>query len=557
MFGLAIAGTASASLWSYYNDLGLNLPSVSERAENYNTIADDVYIGSASQNIALEEYLRGSWEVLGATPTPTSSAPIKYVEAPDFFSYSPAVSGDTTITINDLEDIYGNTLTMASFGDIGYGRIDPNGAKVSESFTFSGVTANSDGTYTLTGVKTVLAQYPYTQTSGLVRSHSINAIVRFTNTASFYDNFANKENDEIVDGDWEFTAFPYFTNGTTLPDANGEFATKYYVDTVGAGGFTALNASTTHATEALGTSPETVGVIVSSTKGMYGGADGQGLYQKVNTNEGLTQDSDGIAINFDSTLVTTTGQIGVNATSTPTADKIPIADGSGKLDGWISSVSEKTLTAGETIAGATLPVAVYQNKTDNEYYACDGNDTDKMKYQGFAITDGTDSNPITVQFSGVVSGFTGLSEGEKYYVQDDKTIGTTVGTYEVLVGIAISETELLIQKGSRYASGVLSFNSTDTSITNTGFRPSSIRISAMNGDASYTSVGGWTKAGGNSCVADFNTPSTQGVAYRSGNTGTEMNGIIDTITDTSFRINNTKAGAAANIFIHWEAIGDL
>jgi len=111
---------------------------------------------------------------------------MKYVEAPDFFLFTPAVATDTSITINNLIDIYGNVLTMTDFGDVGYGRINPEGTEISESFSFTGVTANSDDTYTLTGVKTVLAKSPYTQTSGLVRSHSINARVRFSNTAGFY-----------------------------------------------------------------------------------------------------------------------------------------------------------------------------------------------------------------------------------------------------------------------------------------------------------------------------------------------------------------------------------
>lgn len=323
-FGVMIAGTASASLWSFYNG---NLPSIAERTPIAQEAGISNYTGTYSQNIALEAYLRGGMEVLGATPTPTSSAAIKYVEAPDFYAYSPAVAGDTTITINNLTDIYGNKLTMADFGNIGYGRIDPDGAEVSESFTFTGVTANSDGTYTLTGVKSVLAKYPYTQTSGLVRSHSINAIVRFTNTAAFYDNFANKENNEIIDGDWEFTAFPYFTSATTLPDADGEFATKYYVDTVGAGGFTSVNVSTTRGLSVDGSSPEKIGINASSTTGM--GFDGNGaLYQKVSSS--LYSDSDGIGVTVN-TLVA-----GGVATSTPTANAIPVANGVGKLDSnWL------------------------------------------------------------------------------------------------------------------------------------------------------------------------------------------------------------------------------
>ena len=102
------------------------------------------------------------------------------------------------------------------------------------------------------------------------------------------------------------------------------------------------------------------------------------------------------------------------------------------------------LDAGETINGATLPVAIYIDDTDNEVKACDGNDQAKLEFIGFAISNSTDGNAIQIQNNGIVAGFTGLDIGKKYYVQDDKTIGTAVGTYETIVGIAISATQILI-----------------------------------------------------------------------------------------------------------------
>ena len=107
-----------------------------------------------------------------------------------------------------------------------------------------------------------------------------------------------------------------------------------------------------------------------------------------------------------------------------------------------------SINAGETINGGTLPVAIYIDTSDNEAYACDGNDLTKLEFVGFVISNSTDGNPIDLQCNGIVRGFSGLAEGEKYYVQDDKTIGTSKGTYEILVGIAISATELLIMKNN-------------------------------------------------------------------------------------------------------------
>ena len=153
-----------------------------------------------------------------------------------------------------------------------------------------------------------------------------------------------------------------------------------------------------------------------------------------------------------------------DTSETATASKIPVADSNGYIDG-VYNKTAKNFTAGETINGATLPVAVYQNTSDNKIYACDGNDIAKLNFLGFAISNSTDTNPIKVQTNGIVSGFTGLTEGSYYYVQDDKTIGATVGTYEIKVGVAISETEILISKNQLFTVGNSLLSSLDTERT--------------------------------------------------------------------------------------------
>ena len=146
--------------------------------------------------------------------------------------------------------------------------------------------------------------------------------------------------------------------------------------------------------------------------------------------------------------------IDVDETNLPTSAQKDALDGTGTPSSSNKYVTEnevdtkEIVTAGETINGDTLPVAIFMDDTDNEVLACDANNQAKLRYDGFAITNGTNGNPITIQGSGIVDGFTGLDLGKDYYVQDDKTIGTTIGTYELKVGVAISATQLLIQRGN-------------------------------------------------------------------------------------------------------------
>lgn len=230
---------------------------------------------------------------------------------------------------------------------------------------------------------------------------------------------------------------------------------------------------------------------------------------------------------------------------------------------------QKSVTAGTIINGATLPVPVFQNTTDNEYYPCDGNDTAKLNFQGFAVSNSTDANPIDVQFSGIVSGFTGLDEGVPYWLSD--TVGTiqnTPGTYPVMVGVAISTTELLIQKGTQKACGTLALGTTvsNQAIT-TGFRPTSIRIFARYANfntTSYFSTVDLVAAGGTTSVISASVANGAAAVAADGRLYSNVSAPdyvtigVSTITNTGFTITlaetNTFAGGG---YLLWEAEGDL
>lgn len=226
---------------------------------------------------------------------------------------------------------------------------------------------------------------------------------------------------------------------------------------------------------------------------------------------------------------------------------------------------QKSMTAGETINGATLPVPVYQNRSDNEVYACDGNDSARTDFLGFATSNSTDGNAIYVQTSGVVSGFSGLAEGEKYYIQDAiGTIGVTPGTYPVLVGVAISTTELLIQKGTRRAAGTLSIGATvSDQVITTAFKPSVIRIFARNAETTpaFSTVDiinlyGTSNIINNAFVGVGGsiTSSNNGRLYDNISSNDYVTIGISSITDTGFTITLAETGTfAGNGRLLWEA----
>lgn len=139
---------------------------------------------------------------------------LRYVQTNTLYLYgSGVVVGATSVTVTALKDIYTNVLTIADFGAKGYATLEPDTIN-EESFTFTGVTANANGSYTLTGVATALAKYPYTETSGLIRGHSGGTKAVLSDTTAFWNTFANKQNDEIITGAWTFNVAPVALGAT-------------------------------------------------------------------------------------------------------------------------------------------------------------------------------------------------------------------------------------------------------------------------------------------------------------------------------------------------------
>lgn len=125
-----------------------------------------------------------------------------------YLSGSGISSTAVSITLTEFVFPDDSTVTMTDFGDIGYATLEPNTAR-EENISFTGITQNANGTATLTGVtRGLLFEYPYTTDSGYRFSHAGGTIVRFSNSTSYYSEFAIKRNDETISGVWQFDVYP-------------------------------------------------------------------------------------------------------------------------------------------------------------------------------------------------------------------------------------------------------------------------------------------------------------------------------------------------------------
>lgn len=136
---------------------------------------------------------------------------------------------NTTISLSSFtEPISGIPYTMTYLNSsIGYGTLDPQQPTRSEFISFTGITQNSNGSATLTGVSRGLSRsYPYTASSTLVQAHSGQSIFILSDSPQLFSEYAVKRNDETITGSWSFPA----------PTSPNNPATKSYVDGTAFGG---------------------------------------------------------------------------------------------------------------------------------------------------------------------------------------------------------------------------------------------------------------------------------------------------------------------------------
>lgn len=164
--------------------------------------------------------------------------------------------GDIVINLKAFKDINGTNLTMASFGSIGYGTLEPGNGIQEEQVSFTGITQNSDGTAQLTGVKHVLFITPFTETSGMTVTHPGSTTFVISNTAGYENAIYTYLQTAVASGGVPATASVQgitllsvdpFVLGTPIALGNNDTRTQYLSSIKNTGIPFALTAGTSSA----------------------------------------------------------------------------------------------------------------------------------------------------------------------------------------------------------------------------------------------------------------------------------------------------------------------
>lgn len=152
-------------------------------------------------------------------------------------------STNTSISLSSFKNRSDIPFTMSIINSsIGYGTISPQSSN-SEFISFTGITQNSDGSATLTGVSRGLSDfYPYAASTTLASPHAGQSIFILSDSPAFFTEYAIKRNVESITGVWTYasTSLPLVEIKTTdaqlVSSGTNTLATLNYVNNVALAG---------------------------------------------------------------------------------------------------------------------------------------------------------------------------------------------------------------------------------------------------------------------------------------------------------------------------------
>lgn len=379
----------------------------------------------------------------------------------------------TTITLTSFTEPSSNipyTMTYLNT-DIMYATINPTSLN-SEFVSFTGITQNTNGTATLTGVTRGLGRsYPYVASTTL--AHSTPGQTQFILSAppEFYNEYASRRNSQTITGTWTFgsttppryDADPIWANFSTQV-----FADVSYVNSVVAAG--AANAS------------ETVkGIIQLAT----------GAQAALGTSFGST----GARLALGNNL----------ATSTPYnsgSNVVPITGTNEKLSQLFLDLTQSFSVSGLWTFGNGFISTASSTFTATTSLPCSNVLSNACKFNGVAYqTPSTQGAAGTVWInngSGVLT--SGIPNGAQYNLASTTSAGTTSGT--------VNSFAITIPAGTLTASSSVAIDGDITCIgTGGAAKTCSIKVTDQN-STNYVTSGQVTTATNGTCHIPFHADIT-------------------------------------------------
>ena len=308
--GLLTSGVASARLVDYYQSKGLSMPSVARRAVIASAYGIKSYSGTYEQNVALEGFLRSEEGLILGSTLPVAGV-----------TYNLAGSGvtasATSIVLKSLTiPQTGYLLQDSDFSTTFYLTFQPGNTKSQEIASCTTVTQNANGSATLSGCTRGLLPFsPFTASSTFRFPHAGGTQVIFSDPPQLFNEFTAKQNNELVTGQWQFVQLP--TSTTSTPTDQGQFITLY----------------------------------------QFSQATSTGGVNQTTTVKGVSQSATDAQLQLGTVFGSTGAVLGATSQSfnqTSTANKVPVSNGSGKIDtSWINTSTNFVWTGQNTFTATT------------------------------------------------------------------------------------------------------------------------------------------------------------------------------------------------------------
>ena len=147
----------------------------------------------------------------------------------------------------------------------------------------------------------------------------------------------------------------------------------------------------------------------------------------------------------------------------------------------LTQALDQTFTASGAIA-ARDPVAINADGTVSTISSTVSN----LNYVGIALSSAADAGTLSVRVHGEVSGFTGLTDGDTVFVENDGSLVQTKTTTALKIGTAVSATEILCFTTSNLDTYLLNIKKTELG----DFSASNASTASGTGGISYDSATG-------------------------------------------------------------------